>query len=117
MGKPAIHNFPDSYRRDGLQPFKIKLAYKSGNPLDLTSAEVRMQLRNSLNAMAWEFSSVEEGGHKITILADGQIQFPRIVSWDIPATKYYYDLQVTNNDGYVRTYMSGSWKVNQDITY
>lgn len=117
MGKPVTYNFPDSYRRDGLQPFKIKLRYKSGNPVALENAHVRMQLRNSLQNLAWEFSSTEEGDRKITILPDGEIQFPRIVSWEIPATKYYYDLQVTDYDGYVRTYMSGSWKINQDITY
>lgn len=116
MSKPAIYSFPDSYRCDGLQPFLIKLKYKSGTPVDLAGAEVRMQLRNSLTVLVWEFSSLDEGDKKLTVLPDGAIQFPRILSWEIQATKYYYDLQVTGNDGYVRTYLSGTWKVNQDIT-
>jgi hypothetical protein len=117
MNSPVIHNFKDHYRRDGLQPFRIGMDYPAtSNPVMLDDAVVLMQLRNSLGALAWEFSSLATGDNKLTILPGGWIQFPRILEWDIPSTKYFYDLQVTDYDGYVRTYFKGTWKINQDIT-
>jgi hypothetical protein len=116
MSNPGVYNFPDHYKGDGLSSFKITLEYASGTPVVLEGSEVLMQMRNSLRVLLWTFSSNETGDNMLTILPNGVIQFPRIASWDIPSTKYYYDLQVIDATGFIRTYLTGTWRVNLDIT-
>lgn len=121
MNQPVNYDFLTHYRQDGLKPFTVVLKYSSGTPIDLTGATVRMQLRAIYNnGKAWEFSTVE-GEDTDTLLtlpdpANGVIQFPEILTWDIRASKYDYDLEVTDSTGFVRTYLRGIWAVNQDIT-
>jgi len=116
MSKPATYNFPDHYRNDGVIPFTIGLRYKTGVPLDLTGCSVRMQLRTSRNVVAWEFSTADGADGLLTVLDGGIIQFPRIISWNIPVTKYYYDLEVTDSTGFTQTYLSGTWQIKEDKT-
>ena len=116
MAEPAMYNFPNSYKNDGLSAFNLKLKYASGALIDLTGSSVSMQLKNGVGVAMWEFSTTPGANTLLSILPDGIIQFPAINSWDIPASEYNYDLQVTDNTGFVRTYIKGTWKVVQDIT-
>lgn len=116
MSIPATHNFPDHYQNDGLKAFKITLKYASGNAVDLTGATVVMQLKNSLGTVGWEFSTRNQGNTKIEVLPGGIIQFPAINTWSIPSSKFTYDLEVTQPDGFVTTYLQGSWKIVSDTS-
>jgi len=116
MNNPANYDLPDHYAGDGLRSFKISLQYASGNPVNLEGAVVRMQLKTILNVLSYEFSSEMEGENKLTILEGGQVEFPAILTWDITSTKYYYDLRVTDAAGSKKTYLKGTWRVNQSIT-
>jgi len=116
MNKPAIFDFPAHYQSDGLGSFTITLRYKGGAPVDLTGASVRMQLRNQLtNTVEYTFGTSDAEGLLI-IEEGGVVKFPSIKSWGIKAGKYRYDLEVTDGDGFVRTYLKGAWNVAADIT-
>lgn len=118
------YDFLPHYKEDGLSSFNIRLLNKAippddGIPLDLTGCKVLMQLRSSYrNKLIWEFSNEIGGDTLLTIPnpTDGRIVFPEILSWDIPASTYNYDLQVTDSNGFITTYMKGTWSVNPDVS-
>lgn len=118
INQPAFFDFADHYKGDGLKSFDIKLKFKTGTPVDLTDAVVRMQLRTLYSRKsAFEFSSLGDGEALLTIDAvEGVISFPTLPTWEIPSYVYDYDLQVEHASGFVATYLKGKWKVNQDIT-
>jgi len=113
MNSPAIQDIPDHYSNDGLKSFRFLLEYKTGTPVDLAGSLVVVELKSSLGVTAWTFSSEAEGDHKLNILLDGWVEFPRILVWDIPLTKYTYEMKVTDVDGFVRTYFTGNWSISK----
>lgn len=118
MSLPAVYNFPPAYANDGVQSFNIKLINAVGStPLDLTGVNVKMQLMNGLNKPAFTFSSEQDDGDALlTILDGGIIVFPRINSWSINPMVYKYDLQVIDANGFIKTYLKGTWEIIKDIT-
>jgi len=121
MNLPVTYNFEPHYKDDGLAGFILKLTYPSGEVVDLTGCSALMQLRipeyRKDGKVIWEFSSEAEDPLKLLVLnSSGEIQFPRIESWDIPKDNYQYDLQVTDSLGFVRTFMKGIFPVNQDVS-
>lgn len=116
MSLPATHNFPDHYQNDGLKAFKITLKYASGTPVGLMGSEVVMQLKNSNNKVGWEFSTRDQGNTKVEVLPNGIIQFPTLNTWNIPSSKYTFDLEVTGPDGFVSTYLQGTWRILNDTS-
>ena len=113
MNTPAIQDIPDHFSNDGLQSFKLQALYKSEVPVELQGSLVEVILSNSLNVEFWRFSSASEGDTGLTILPDGWIEFPRILVWDIPSTRYSYVMKVTDAEGFVRTYFTGIWSVGK----
>lgn len=117
MNQPVKYDFLTHYQQDGLRPFTVLMKYATGTAIDLSEAIVRMQLRAGYaSKLVYEFASDGEGDSLLTLTADGIIQFPEIKSWEIPSSTYDYDLEITDGDGFVRTYLRGTWAVNQDIT-
>lgn len=116
MKYPAQYNFPDIYQGDGIEPFSIRLKYPSGETIPLNGMAARMQLKNVQSMIAFDFSTAEGADALLTITEAGAIQFPNIKSMKLEPGIYYYDLQVTDANDFVRTYLRGIWKVNQDIT-
>lgn len=120
LNEPLPFDFPTHYGDDGLYSWTMELTYEAtGDPIDLTDAVVRMQLRTRYTGkLAWEFSSDGEGNSLIEIIdpANGVIEFPEIKSWDIPASTYDYDLEIKDDTGFYKTYLRGTWAVRQDIT-
>jgi hypothetical protein len=110
-----IYNIPPARRGDtwdGINSIVIKV---SGTPINFTDCEVAMQLRESVDAPVALTLSTENSA--IEVLTPGATAvriLPFIV--DIPYGKYYYDLQVTTNTGYIKTYMAGYWPIVSDIT-
>lgn len=116
--QPVGYNFLPHYKQDGLRPFTITLKFDSENPVDLTNTIIRLQLRTKgSNKVVWFFTTEGDGDTLLTLNGEfGIIQFPEILSWDIPPGTYQYDLEATDSTGFVRTYLRGEWMVNQDIT-
>lgn len=85
----------------------------TGNPIVLTGAAVKMQLRTSYDAIlpSLEFAV----GDGITVDgANGIISLNKAI--DIAAGEYVYDLQVTFSGPVVRTYLRGRFKVLEGVT-
>jgi|688.fasta_scaffold1162827_1 hypothetical protein len=88
----------------------IRLKDKAtGQPVDLTNAAVKMQVRTpDLQTVVLTI----ETGNGITIV-DSSIQIQKDV--DIDAGEYVYDLQVVK-DSVTTTYLKGGYFVTQNVT-
>ncbi|MGH2622630.1 MAG: hypothetical protein ACRDE7_03105 [Sphingobacterium sp.] len=119
---PEDYTFPPHYMNDGLRSFNIIIEDDLGNPVDLTGALVRMQLSTSNTTQppnpAFTFSTELEGDALLTLAqgAQGIITFEQVNSLTLAAGKYYYDLEVTDEGGFVTTYLKGTWEIIRDIT-
>lgn len=117
---PVKYDFMTHYRGDGLRPFQFRFI-QDGEPIDLSLSSAIMQMRqptlNRRGKVMWEFDSAStDPNKKLTLTADGLLIFPEMNDWEIPANSYMYDLQITDGNGFVKTFIQGEWKVNQDIT-
>ena len=114
--KPGIYNFPDHYKGDQLEAFIIRLQNKDKTPINIEGSVVTMQLKNVAGILIWEFSSNLTGDKGLVLMSEGRILFPSITSWDVPRAKTYYDLQIKFPNQAIKTFASGTWKINQDIS-
>src|SRR5690606_41216396 len=67
---------------------------------------------------AFTFSTEQDGDALLTLAqgAQGIITFEQVNSLTLAAGKYYYDLEVTDAQGFVTTYLKGTWEIIRDIT-
>ncbi len=109
--QPAVYN-TGILRGD---TFSESFTFATGGvPLDLTGASVRIQLRNRSGGVIGSF----ENGSGIEAAQDGGA-----IVWTIEGSQtaayapglYQYDIEVTTGST-VRTYLSGSFTVQKDIT-
>jgi hypothetical protein len=110
------YNFPDHYRGTTFDGATFTVSVNS-LPLDLTDAEIKMQLRNSetaTGAFALELSTENESISITTPEAGVFSILPKVIN--ISATTYFYDIQITLPSGAVKTYIKGQWKILQNIT-
>lgn len=118
--QPVRYDFIPHYKGDGLRKIAMVLKYpQTGNPVNIEGAKIRMQLRAKfVGKIAWEFSTLGDGDSLLVITdgLNGKFEFPRMNSWGIIASKYDYDIEITHADGFVCTYVRGTWAINQDIT-
>ena len=85
--------------------------------LDLTGAVIKMQLKkNSTDTVpALSFTSVGSAGITITNASGGLFKInQQIINIDV--FNYVYDIQLTLASGVVKTYVSGTFSVTQEIT-
>ena len=104
-------------RNDTFDAMPFELNERDGEvltPIDLTGAEIKMQLRKSACAEAvLTLDSSDDGGISITGLNTFQIDEQ---IFTIGAGIYDYDIQITFEDGTVRTWISGKFTIVNDIT-
>lgn len=117
---PTPYDFDTHYRGDGFKPLQFKFTL-DGNIVDFTGSEATMQVRiqgsNKRAKIVYEFSSIATDPDKLlTLSAGGILTFPLIKSFDIPANNYIYDLEIKDTNGVFRTFMAGTFNVEQDIT-
>jgi hypothetical protein len=83
------------------------------NPVDLSSATLKMQIRKSFDtAVLLEFT--EGAGLTVSGAGNNIVTISKLITIPIPGT-YQYDLQA-DFGSMVRTYMEGSFTVTPDIT-
>jgi len=111
------YDFPETIKGDTFNGILFTILVNDVG-LDLTDAEINMDLRlTPTGASVERFTSV--GDVNITISAtptDGKFTFNRQII-DVAANNYKYDIQITLADDTVKTYISGNWKIIQDVTY
>lgn len=105
------YTFPTHRKGDTFKGVK-----KIATTLDLSGATVTMKVRKLSPVGPVVETIVSTNPAQMTISGGNTINFvPRVI--DYPAGLYYYDLQITFSDGTVTTYIYGTWKIVQDVTY
>jgi hypothetical protein len=98
--------------------FRISTVDSQGTktPVDLTGARVDMHVKKEPTdrKSVLQFST-EDSTMQISDAVGGVVTvLPMVV--EEKAQEYYYDLQVTDTNGVVTTYVQGSWEIVQDVT-
>lgn len=122
MKLPITYNFEPHYKGDGLAPLRLYFTDGDNEPIDLSFSTALMQLRvpsySKPGKVVWEFSSEATDADKLLILTyDGYVYFPEMDIWDLISNEYVYDLQITDGNGFVKTFTKGILPVNQDVSY
>lgn len=89
----------------------------NGVPVDLTGATIKMQLKKNDNLLIPILSLTSAGSAGITITSPTGGLFKinsQII--DIEAFNYVYDIQFTLASGVVKTYISGNFIIQKDVT-
>lgn len=107
-----IHSHRRGDTWDGINSIIINV---NGIPINLTNATIKMDFRQDLDAPVALTLSTTDNSIMITNAMEGTITIPP-QKIEIPFAKYLYDLQVTYSTGVVKTYLSGTWQIEADIT-
>jgi len=112
-----VYNFPVHIQGDTWKGLTSVTFTHLGSAIDLTNAEVRMQVRLSIDSPSVLTLSTS-GNQGITIMdpaSAGTITIPTQVV-NIPVGNYNYDLKVLYPSGYVKTYFTGLFPVISHFT-
>lgn len=113
----AHYNFPAHIKGDTFNGILFTVTVNSA-PLDLTDAEINMDLRLTPDTavIAEHFDSDGNGITIDAVPATGKFTFDAQII-NISAANYYYDIEVTFPSTAVKTYIGGRWNILQDVTY
>lgn len=109
------YNIPDHRRGDTWDGISSIIITSNNQPIDLTSAVIKMQLREDVDAPAVFTLTTTDSTIVVTNALQGTFTIPPILV-DISFGKYLYDIQITFANGVVKTYVAGNWKIVADIT-
>ena len=117
MSKPAVIKINNQYKGDTYDGIQFTLLNSSDSlPIDLTSVSIKSQFR--VNSKDGNLIKEITNGAGITIVdaINGVFKIDSfIIDWS--PSVYYYDIEITFSNGVVKTYIQGSLKVIQDVTY
>lgn len=109
------YKLPDAIKGDtfnGVQ-FTLKL---NAMPIDLTGAEITMQVKTA--AMKKPSLELKTMDNSLEILdaVNGVFRIPPFIV-ALNADNYIYDIQFKFSSNVIKTYISGTWKILQDVTF
>jgi hypothetical protein len=109
---PGTFNFKPQYKGNTFNG--VQLSFSSDDaPINLSKAFIQMQLKTSLNASSSkDFSN--GNGITVTDAEGGVINIDKFLV-DLAPARYLYDLKITFQDGTVRTYLTGTFDVKQNL--
>ena len=113
---PAEYTIPACVTGDTFPSLVVDSITVSGVAPANTLASVRMDIRTTPTASTASKALTSAGGD-ITIDSAANWGFtvePFAIA--LTARTYYYDIETTDSSGTVRTYLTGTWKVVQDVT-
>lgn len=88
---------------------------KNNVPIDLTDAVIRMQLRQVYGGVIFlNLTSESNAGITITNAVGGLFKINEQII-DAPAFNYLYDIEL-DDAGIVKTYVSGNFLIENDVT-
>lgn len=90
---------------------------KNGSPVDLTDAELLMQLKKKAydTESVLEFSNLPAAEYSISTVSVSSFQVePTVI--DVYANDYVYDFQITFADGVILTPFEGTFTIYQDVS-
>lgn len=109
-----IYNFPDHVNNDTFNGVQFEVLVNAV-AVDLTDADIKMQLRDGTCRLVEEFS-VDNGKLELTDPINGIFTFKKQIISLVPI-KYTYDIEIIFSNGDVKTWIKGEWKIIKDITH
>ena len=104
-----IYNFPDHTKGDTFKGRDITLNF------DITGAVIRMHFKSEgIDKVVFKWETTDNTFLVIDALTGKFRMESRILNFT--PRRYIYDLEVTDSNGSVMTYLEGSIKITQDIT-
>jgi hypothetical protein len=85
-------------------------------PLDLTGAQIYLQVRPTINSEVVYLNLGVGDGITIVDGPNGRFQIDEQII-DIPVGKHYYDIEITLSTGFKFTWFIGTWTITSDITH
>lgn len=112
MALAATYTFDSYYTGDTVDGVTFTFTDSEGDPIDVSSCEACMEFRfgsktGTLTKQFTESDGITLSGNQLILANFNQ-------DWD-PGT-YYYDVQLTFTDGSVRTYITGTISIVQDVS-
>lgn len=117
MSYQQTYNIPNTVKGDTFIGQQFTLTVNAALA-DLTGATIKMQVKESKEAAAaavLTFDNASNGGITITDAVNGVFDIDAQVV-DIPAKCYFYDIQITFQDGRIKTYIRGNWTIDPEVT-
>src|SRR3990172_2612992 len=112
----TTYNFPDHRKGDTIEAITFTITVNT-IAINLTGASAKMDVRNKQGNKLERYTTTPADG--LTIVApatDGKLRFDEKIV-NIEAGTHDYDIEITLVDSSVKTYILGTWKIIQDITY
>lgn len=108
------YTMPSHVKGDTFKPITFQVIVNN-NPKDLTNSVITIHFRKKPLDNAY-YEMISPADILISDPTNGIfIVNPGIINYD--AGKYYYDIEIDNQAGEVKTYIKGVLNVLQDITY
>jgi hypothetical protein len=107
--RPIVRTRGDTY------PFTVTFVDDSGTPLDLTGASFVLTVSEKEDPLASDVPLFDLVG-TVSAPTTGVVEFSMTESDADHVGLFYYDIQMTAAQGYIRTMMRGTFKMRQDIT-
>jgi hypothetical protein len=102
------------YKGDTFNGTAFTITVNNAAPDNLLSSVVLTVRPQPSSSTKYQLSS--GSGMTITDAVNWEFRIdPQIINW--PAFNYYYDIQCTDSEGNVKTYIYGRWLITQDVTY
>lgn len=117
MSYQQTYNIPATVKGDTFigQEFTLTV---NGTLADLSGALISMQLKESRDALVMAVLTLDNnlnGGITITDAVNGVFCIDEQII-DVPSLCYVYDIQITFQDGTVKTYIKGRWDILPEVT-
>lgn len=109
----ATYDFTATYTGDTFAGVKFTVEV-NGSPMDLSSTSIECKFRFKKKTGVVKKILTNGNGITITDAVNGKFEIDAF-GVDLPAAVYYYDIQFTTGQ-VVKTYISGEFKVLQDVT-
>lgn len=99
--------------RGDTNPIRLSLT-SDGSPLDVTNCSFLLTVNEGENPEDTTYQVLQSIGEIIAPASDGIVEFP--IDGTTDAGRYYYDVQMTDASGKVKTVAKGIYFIRQDIT-
>lgn len=111
------YNLPDHLSGDTYNAVQFQLVLDDGNdtPIDITDATFKCSIRKDPTKAA-VLSWTSPSNIVIVDASLGKFKLDLGVVTVTDEYEYFYDIEMTDADGIVKTYISGKWKINLDIS-
>lgn len=114
---PSTSNFPIQYKGTTFKGRQLTFTQEVGGtetPIDLTRCLINMQFIKTAGGLV-EKTFVVGNGITITDAINGVVQIDEFLV-GLSQGKYLYDLTITFPSGLIRTYLTGTFEVKQNLT-